>query len=99
MPAFRREGALKEDIRSFLLRRIEDAEAAGLIVSLVLYGSLALGKTHDASDCDIAVVASTRRPKSSWKNSFRTESRASSTRNSGSTSIRISRPSRSSERR
>jgi predicted nucleotidyltransferase len=56
MPAFRREGALKEDIRNFLLRRIGDAEAEGLIVSLVLYGSLALGKTHEASDCDIAVV-------------------------------------------
>ena len=56
MPAFCREGALKEDIRNFLLRRIEDAEAADLIVSLVLYGSLALGKTHEASDCDIAVV-------------------------------------------
>jgi len=55
-PAFRREGALKEDIRNFLLRRIEDAEAADLIISLVLYGSLALGKTHDASDCDIAIV-------------------------------------------
>jgi len=57
MPAFRREGGLKEDIRNFLLRRIEDAEAADLIVSLVLYGSLAMGKTHVASDCDIAVVA------------------------------------------
>jgi len=57
IPAFRKEGALKEDIRDFLLRRIEDMDAAGLIVSLVLYGSLALGKTHEASDCDIAVVA------------------------------------------
>jgi predicted nucleotidyltransferase len=56
IPAFRREGALKEDIRNFLFRRIGDAEAEGLIVSLILYGSLALGKTHEASDCDIAVV-------------------------------------------
>ena len=56
MPAFRTEGSLKEDIRDFLLRRIEDIEVAGFIVSVVLYGSLALGKTHDASDCDIAVV-------------------------------------------
>jgi predicted nucleotidyltransferase len=55
-PAFRKEGAFKEDIRNFLLRKIEDAEAAGQIVSLVLYGSLALGKSHEASDCDIAVV-------------------------------------------
>jgi predicted nucleotidyltransferase len=56
IPAFRREGALKEDIRNFLFRRIGDAEAEGFIVSLILYGSLALGKTHEASDCDIAVV-------------------------------------------
>lgn len=57
IPAFRKEGALKEDIRDFLLRRVEDSEAAGLIVSMILYGSMSLGKTHDASDCDIAVVA------------------------------------------
>lgn len=56
IPAFRKEGALKEDIRNFLLRRIEDMDAAGLIVSLILYGSLTLRKTHDASDCDIAIV-------------------------------------------
>lgn len=56
IPAFRKEGALKEDIRNFLLRRIEEAEVTGLVVSLVLYGSLASGGTHEASDCDIVVV-------------------------------------------
>lgn len=57
-PAFRKEKAFKEDIRNFLVRKIEDAKATHEIVSLVLYGSLALGKTHEASDCDVAIVVS-----------------------------------------
>ena len=78
MPAFRREGAFKEDIRSFLLRRIEDAEAAGLIVSLVLYGSWPWAKPMRPATAILPSSSSIRRPKSSWKNSFRTGLWASS---------------------
>ena len=70
VPAFRKEGALKEDIRNFLLHRIKDMDAADLIVSLILYGSLTLRKTHDDSDCDIAVVVMNSKAKERMENLF-----------------------------
>jgi len=56
-PVFRKEKAIKDDIKRFLQSRIDSPEAPGGLVSLILYGSLASGLTHEASDCDVAVVA------------------------------------------
>jgi predicted nucleotidyltransferase/predicted DNA-binding transcriptional regulator len=56
-PLFLKERGLKQDIRAFLLRKLQASGLVGGVVSLVLYGSLASGRTHEASDCDLAVVA------------------------------------------
>lgn len=55
-PAFQKELSTKDDISSFLKKRIESYKIQHLITSLILYGSLASGETHGESDCDIAVV-------------------------------------------
>lgn len=62
-PAFQKEYSIKEDIKDFLLERIKNYRMATAIKSLMLYGSLAQGKTHNTSDCDIAVVAKDSRSK------------------------------------
>ena len=55
-PLFLREQGLKQDVRGFLLRELEGSGLMNAVVSLILYGSLASGRTHEASDCDVAVV-------------------------------------------
>lgn len=55
-PAFKKELSIKEDIKSFLLKKIKEYKMRPLIVSLILYGSVAKGRTHQGSDCDIAVI-------------------------------------------
>lgn len=62
-PAFQKEHSIKEDIKDFLLKRIKDYRMTTAIKSLILYGSLAQGKTHYTSDCDIAVVVKDSRSK------------------------------------
>ncbi len=56
-PLFLKERGLKQDVRVFLLRELGASGLMGSVMSLILYGSLASGKTHEASDCDVAVVA------------------------------------------
>jgi predicted nucleotidyltransferase len=56
-PLFVRESALREDVAAFLEKRISGSGLRGVIVSAVLYGSLAAGRTREFSDCDVAVVA------------------------------------------
>lgn len=55
-PAFQKETLVKEDIKEFLIQKLRERKISASIVSLILYGSLAQGKTHGGSDCDIAVV-------------------------------------------
>ncbi len=55
-PAFEKEHSIKEDIKDFLIKKIKDYRMSTAIKSLILYGSLAQGKSHHTSDCDIAVV-------------------------------------------
>ena len=55
-PAFQKERSIKEDISSFLVKKINDCRVAASIKSLILYGSLARGETHYTSDCDIAII-------------------------------------------
>jgi len=56
-PLFLKEKCLKDDIKRFLLGSVDSPEARDGLVSMILYGSLSSGLTHEASDCDIAVVA------------------------------------------
>ncbi len=56
-PLFFQEKAVKDDVKRFLLGHADSMEARDGLVSMILYGSLASGLTHEASDCDIAVVA------------------------------------------
>jgi len=55
-PAFRKEVLIKEDIKNFLLKKIKDYKIGSSIVSLIFYGSITKGKTHQNSDCDVAVI-------------------------------------------
>lgn len=55
-PAFQKELSVNDDISNFLRKKIKSYKMGNLIISLVLYGSLARGITHGESDCDIAVV-------------------------------------------
>lgn len=55
-PAFQKEISIKEDIKKFLIQRIRRYKINGLVISLILYGSLARGETQRTSDCDIAVI-------------------------------------------
>jgi len=56
-PLFVRESALREDVAAFLEKQISGSGLRGVVVSAVLYGSLAAGRTRESSDCDVAVVA------------------------------------------
>ena len=62
-PAFEKEHSIKEDIKGFLLKKIKDYRMATAVKSLILYGSLAQGKSQHTSDCDIAVVVKDSRSK------------------------------------
>jgi predicted nucleotidyltransferase len=55
-PVFQKEQAIKEDIKDFLLKKISEYRIKGMVVSAIIYGSVAQGKTHQTSDCDVAIV-------------------------------------------
>lgn len=55
-PAFQKEVSVKDDIGKFLLNKIREHNIARSIISLLIYGSMAKGKAHYYSDCDIAIV-------------------------------------------
>lgn len=64
-PAFSKERSLKEDIARYLIANLKKHKFLSRIKSLILYGSIASGRTHGESDCDIAVIV--RDEKSRWK--------------------------------
>lgn len=55
-PAFQKEISIKDDISSFLQKKIKSYKVQNSITSLILYGSLARGETQGESDCDIAII-------------------------------------------
>jgi predicted nucleotidyltransferase len=69
-PLFVRENALREDVGAFLETQISGTSLRDLVVSAVLYGSLAAGKTRESSDCDVAVVARDARSKARIEKAF-----------------------------
>ncbi len=68
-PVFRKEGSIKDDIAAFLLKRIKAYKLRG-VVSVMLYGSIAKGKAHGRSDCDIAVITGDSESKKSAEDIF-----------------------------
>jgi len=54
-PAFQKERSIKDDISDFLHGKIKTYKLQG-IISLILYGSITKGETHERSDCDIAII-------------------------------------------
>jgi len=69
-PAFLKEVLIKEDIKDFLIQRIREYKVSTFIVSLILYGSLARGNTHQTSDCDVAVVVKNTQAKKEIEDLF-----------------------------
>jgi predicted nucleotidyltransferase len=69
-PLFAREGGVRDDAGAFLEKRIAEKSLRGSVVSAVLYGSLAAGRTRDSSDCDVAVVTGNVRDKSRLEKAF-----------------------------
>ncbi len=70
-PLFARENGVREDVGAFLEKRIADLRLRPAVVSAVLYGSLAAGRTRESSDCDVAVVARDARSKTRLEKAFR----------------------------
>lgn len=54
-PAFKKEDSIKDDIIDFLRKKLNAHKLRG-VVSVMLYGSIVKGDTHERSDCDIAIV-------------------------------------------
>ncbi len=55
-PSFKKELSLKEDIKRFLIKKIESGGLRRNILSIILYGSLQRSQTTDKSDADIAII-------------------------------------------
>lgn len=55
-PMFKGEFTFKQEVKDFLVNQIKEEKLNKKIVSLLLYGSLEKGQTHDTSDIDIAIV-------------------------------------------
>ncbi len=69
-PLFANENGVREDIASFLGRRLARAGLRASVVSVVLYGSLAAGRTRESSDCDVAVIARDARGRGRLEKAF-----------------------------
>lgn len=69
-PLFAREAAIREDTGAFLEKQLAATGLRRSVVSAVLYGSLAAGRTRESSDCDIALVAGNVRDKVRLEKAF-----------------------------
>lgn len=69
-PMFKEEVSLKDEIKDFLIKHIQEAGIKKKIVSLLLYGSLQRGATHKRSDVDIAVVIKSKKDKKEIEEKF-----------------------------
>jgi predicted nucleotidyltransferase len=60
-PSFKKELSIKEDIKHFLNKKIEEEKIKHKLSSLILYGSLQRRRTTGLSDVDIAVIVKYKR--------------------------------------
>lgn len=62
-PMFKEEIALKDELKDFLINQVQKTGMKKKLVSLLLYGSLQKGATHEKSDVDIAVIVKDKKDK------------------------------------
>jgi DNA polymerase sigma len=72
-PMFKEEVSFKDEVIDFLNTRIKEKGLKKKIVSLLLYGSLQRGITHDKSDVDIAVIIKNKKDKKEIEEKFLNE--------------------------
>jgi len=72
-PMFKEEFSLKDELKDFLIKSTREAGIAKKIFSLLLYGSLQKGVTHDKSDVDIAIIVKNKKDKKEIEEKFLNE--------------------------
>lgn len=72
-PMFKEEIALKDELKDFLIKQVQKARIKKKLVSLLLYGSLQRGATHDNSDVDIAVIIKNKKDRKEIEDKFLNE--------------------------
>lgn len=72
-PMFKEELSLKDELKDFLIRQVQESGIKKRLVSLLLYGSLQRGLTHGKSDVDIAVIIKNKRDKKEIEDKFLNE--------------------------
>lgn len=72
-PMFKEEVSLKDELKDFLIRQVQESGIKKRLVSLLLYGSLQRGVTHDKSDVDIAVIIKNKKDKKEIEEKFLNE--------------------------
>ena len=72
-PMFKEEVSLKDEVKDFLIKQIREMGVTKKIVSLLLYGSLQRGVTHDKSDVDIAIIIKNKKDKKEIEEKFLNE--------------------------
>lgn len=69
-PMFKEEISFKDELKYFLIQQTQKAGIKKKIVSLLLYGSLQRGETHEKSDIDIAVIIKDKKDKKEVEDIF-----------------------------
>lgn len=69
-PMFKEEVSFKDELKDFLIRQSQKAGIKKKIVSLLLYGSMQRGETHEKSDIDIAVIVKDKKDKKEVEDRF-----------------------------
>jgi len=72
-PMFKEEVSLKGELKDFIVKQINKAGIKKNILSVILYGSLQRGETHDKSDVDIAVIIKNKKDKKEIEEKFLNE--------------------------
>ncbi len=72
-PMFKEEISLKDELKDFLIKQLQETGIKKRLVSLLLYGSLQRGVTHDKSDVDIAIIIKNKKDKKEIEEKFLNE--------------------------
>jgi predicted nucleotidyltransferase len=69
-PMFKKEISVKDEIKDFLIKQIQEKGIKNKIRSLILYGSLQRGAASEKSDVDIAVIIKNKKNKEEIEEKF-----------------------------
>ncbi len=69
-PMFKKEISIKDEIKDYLIKQIQKKGIKNKVASVILYGSLQRGKTHEKSDVDIAVIVKDKKYKEEIEDVF-----------------------------